>query len=200
MKKEMEKVLLGTTTDHEFVFADFGVTDRNGYDEFTASFFTVTPFRFSWEECADRFSALTADYDAESKLQLCDDYDCPPSRLAEEMIRVMDNNELMGCCYDTSLFPYFFRVGDEDYHFESRCCGQHDTRGQMDEYTRPALYLRIHQLWDEYHLKEITGSAMETFKIIADAAEEWNYYKNMDRVTAWITDRLSAWIDAGIVE
>ena len=38
------RYLLGATEDLEIVFGEFGVTTRNGYTQFTASFDCVRPF------------------------------------------------------------------------------------------------------------------------------------------------------------
>lgn len=44
MEGKKIKVLLGVDRNQELVFGEFGITYRNGYPEFFASFDTVRPF------------------------------------------------------------------------------------------------------------------------------------------------------------
>ena len=48
-----DKILLGATKDNELVFANFGISNRNEYPKFTASFDMVRPFDGDSIEMAD---------------------------------------------------------------------------------------------------------------------------------------------------
>lgn len=75
---------------------------------------------------------------------------------------------------DCSLYPNIINVDDEDYIFVSSSCGQHDTRDEVEEFVDKKLYDDIHELWDNYHLKNIEDNeeAMNLYKSVLDRMKE----------------------------
>lgn len=75
---------------------------------------------------------------------------------------------------DCSLYLNIINVDDEDYIFVSSSCGQHDTRDEVEEFVDEELYNDIHELWDNYHLKNIEDNekAMNLYKSVLDRMRE----------------------------
>lgn len=154
----MCKVLLGATKDKELVFGEFGITKRNGYPEFTASFDTVRPFNSEDFDLERYYEDWIDGVDKEYLYDLCERFDCAPSALPEN---------LAGECYDVrdaldcSLYPEMIEVDGENWCFESGSCGQHDTRDEMEEIINPAAYNQLHELWDKFHLCKVGEDTVE---------------------------------------
>jgi hypothetical protein len=187
MYNQRRKVLLGATKDGEIVFGEFEITNRNKYPEFTASFDTVRPFTADdLEDAEDYYESLLDDcYDDAAKYKLCEQYDCSPSELAENMANENGSDPMN--IRDCSLYPEIIDVDGTDYYFESGSCGQHDTRNEMYAYTDKDAYDSLHELWDKYHLKNIADApeVVESFaKIISSLSDidetEWiaDYIRN----------------------
>lgn len=85
-----KKYLLGINNDNEIVFAEFGITTRNGYNEFTACFDTVAPFEVEESDGIEYMEELLDScYDDGGKYRLCVQYDCAPSELPQTMAEKM---------------------------------------------------------------------------------------------------------------
>ena len=151
-KENFRRILMGMTTDSEFVFAN--VERRDGI--FSASFDVVRPFVWDDREAELRAESLVDSIDNEHKLSLLEEYDCRPSELVSEIIDRCDVSDLV----DISLYPeYIYKNGTEIY-FESDSCGQvcvdrYDYEFKVDE----KLFSMIVGTWREYHLKEIPEQA-----------------------------------------
>lgn len=176
MRKEV-KVLLGATKNEELVFANVGYNEvaRNPY--FAVSFEVVRPVVITESELEMRAESLLDCYDKEAKYDLCDNWDCKPSELLEEMVCRLDVEELL----DISLYPESFYVDNTEVYFESDSCGQ---CGQYCEVVETYCYSKelidfILSNWKEYHLQEIgEAKAKEIFDQLNDLApykdeEEW---------------------------
>jgi hypothetical protein len=177
MRKEF---LLGATTYREIVFVEMELRDRNGKIEFSASFNTFNPFKYDENYLMERMKSRLDCYDKSDLYDLCESYDCKPSDLATEMRAYLSIEEII----DISLYPNSIEVNGNEWYFESSCCGQHDTREEMEFYVNEKLYNRIIELWDEYHLKEVDESIVKEVNSILDELaqvneEEWieNYIK-----------------------
>lgn len=177
-------MLLGATKDNELVFAEFGVDNRNGYDEFTASFDTVRPFDGNSVDLVEYWEDYITDADADTLRHMLGAYDCTISDLAE---CVADDMGIDGTI-DCSLYPTTYTIDDIDWYFESMCCGQHDTRDDMAEYVDELAYNDLHELWDKYHLRKVDDSVINKVRQIADALGKTNAEK-------WITDFIRRHID-----
>ena len=176
MKK---KYLLGATLDHEIVFGEMEVTNRNGYPEFTASFDTVRPFNGNDIDLTDYFEDCIDAYGKEWAYDACERYNCSPQDLPRELAaECNDPRDAIDC----SLYPEEMEIDGEYWYFESGCCGQHDTRGTMEVYTNKEAYNRLHDLWDNYHLQKVddaiiaeVNAVMEMLKAVDDEAWIKNY-------------------------
>jgi hypothetical protein len=175
MKKEID-VLLGRT-DNEIIFGNFTITDRNGYNEFTASFDTVAPFENEESNGVEYFEELLEScYNDEDKYRLCEQYDCSPSQLAEEMASD-EGIDTIADEKDCSLFDSRIYVNGIEYAFESSSCGQHDIMEdeEMVEFTKKELVLKMYEYWKQYHLKEVDG------KVLADILETMQKLEEFDK-------------------
>ena len=172
------KYLLGSTNDNELVFGEFGVTKLNEYHEFTASFDVVRPFREVDVDLGEFWYSRLEDYDYEMKYNLCEEYDCAPSELLQNLI---DNDDDIMELFDCSLYPECYTIDNEDWYFESGACGQHDSSGDMAEYVNEDAYNALIDLWNNYHLKKVDENVIKKVDDIASALED------VDE-EAWITD------------
>ena len=96
--------ILGATEAGELVFVEFGITHRNGYPEFTASFNGVRPF--TEEEAIspeEYFEMLVDDMGNDEKWDLCEQNDLRPSELAEWIMQ--NNGSKIQDYIDCSLYP-----------------------------------------------------------------------------------------------
>lgn len=176
-----EKYLLGATKDNELVFGEFGVTTRNGYPEFTASFCTVRPFPASEVDAYSYYENLVEDggvYDDAQLYHFCKKWNCRPDELVDEMIEHMGDSP--ADIRDCSLYPETIEIDDEEWFFESCGGGQHDTRKEMDVYTDVACYNVLHLLWDDYHLKQVDENVIKTVENLKTQLEKID-------TTEWIT-------------
>ena len=180
-----DKILLGATKDNELVFAEFGITDRNRYPEFTASFDTVRPFDGDSVELIEYWEDyITNDCDAPTLRHLLGEYDCRLSELAEMMADDMGIEGTIDC----SLYPEVYTIDGIDWYFESMGCGQHDTRGEMAEYVNEDAYNVLHELWDKYHLRQVDSG-------IADTVEHIAHVLSLTNTEDWIADYIHRHID-----
>lgn len=170
-------MLLGATKDNELVFANFGITNRNGYPEFTASFNTVHPFDGDGIDLVDYWDNYIEECGAGELRNYLNDYNCRLSELAEMMADDMGIEGTIDC----SLYPETYTVDGIDWYFESMGCGQHDTRGEMAEYVNEDAYNVLHELWDAYHLKQVDSDFADTMEHIA-------HVLSMTNTEDWITD------------
>lgn len=178
----MKKYLLGATENKEIVFGEFGVTNRNGYPEFTASFDLVRPFKGEEYDLTQYYEDWCDDMGKDYLYDLCVRFDCAPSELAEHLADECDD---IRDALDCSLYPEVINVNRIDWYFESSSCGQHDTREEMEIYTNKAAYDLLHKLWDKHHLCKVDGSviaktqALEAMLHVIDE-EEWikDYIRN----------------------
>ncbi len=171
-------VLLGATKKKELVFAKFGITKRNSYPEFTACFNTVLPFNSDNFDIESYYECWIDGQDKSYLYDLCEQYDCAPSALAEN---------LAGECYDVrdvldcSSYPAIIKVNGENWCFESMSGGQHDTRDEMEEIINPAAYNELHELWDKFHLCKVGEDTVKQVEKLIEA------FSNVDEKT-WIVD------------
>ena len=62
---------------------------------------------------------------------------------------------------DCSLYPEWFCIDGEDWYFESVACGQCDPRQYgMERYINKKAFDDLMELWDQYHLRDISDDGM----------------------------------------
>lgn len=177
-------VLLGATAYNEIAFGEFEVEpSRNENDyEFSASFFTVAPTRVDDVDLEDYYEALVDDMmnDGQWLWDRCDEYDCKPSDLAWEMAHnTCDVRDVLDC----SMYPETIIIDGEEWVFESMSCGQHDTRNSMTEYVDRDSYNKLHDLWDNYHLKIVDDDVIAEVDELAK-----KMYHDDTFIEDWIAD------------
>lgn len=168
----MYKFLLGATKNKDILFTEFEITTRNNFQEFVASFNVVMPFNGDDFDLEEYYEDWIDDFDKADLYDLCEQNWCAPQELpkalAENCADVCD-------AIDCSLYPEVVEVEGAHYYFESGGCGQHDTREKgMDKYVNKEAYDLLHELWDEYHLKEIDEEGKKKMKRVIELLEEVN--------------------------
>lgn len=178
------KYLMGSTKNKELVFAEFEVRNWNGYPEFTACFNSVRPFNENDVDIEGYIEESLYSYDKSTLYEMCENYDCSPSELAERMVQEIDS---VADVIDCSLYSEFYPIDGNDYYFESCSGGQYDSRDDMEIYTNKRVYDAIHKLWDKYHLKQV-DSAVEL-----EVIELKNELAKIDE-EKWIVDYIKEYI------
>ena len=110
-------------------------------------------------------------YSPENISDLCDEYECDSSELADLMTdEAINDYDVAMDTVDCSLYPEILDVDGEEYIFISSSCSQHDTRDEVEEFVDEELYNDIHELWDNYHLKNIENNeeTMDLYKSVLD--------------------------------
>jgi hypothetical protein len=145
------ELFLGFTKQNEVVFAN--ISNERGY--FSVSFDTSYPMAIGYDETIERIEELIEQMDKDWVLNRLEEYDCKPSELAKEIYS--NTYDHISEFFDNSLYYESYDVeGIEDtIYFLASGCGQHDTRHEMAWMVNTELYNYIHEMWDEYHLKEI---------------------------------------------
>lgn len=179
--------LIGATKNHEIVFANFGIRQcGNGNEQprFSASFDTVMPFDADTFDFTSYCDMFVSEMDKDCLWEECDAYDCKPSELARRMANCCDVMEIIDC----SIYPECYDIDGHDWYFESVGCGQHDTRNDIEEITHIDAYNKLHELWDNYHLKPVDDSIAKQVERLATS------FAKIDEVE-WITDYIKRHID-----
>ena len=145
------KILLGTTKNNDVVFGNFGITKRNGYKEFAASFDVVSPRIITSEDIEMYYEDFAENYGKEYAYDMCIRYDCKPSELA----RLLAEDSSVYDTFDLSLFPEEIEIEGDTWYFESSSCGQCDTKDDMELYVNKEVYDKLQALWTNHHLKEV---------------------------------------------
>ena len=178
------KYLLGATRNHEIVFAEFGVRlYGDGRRFFSASFAMVFPLNGEFDigsYVADQFE----DMSAADKYYMCERFDCAPSEVVSQWAdSCNDPRDILDC----SLYPEWYSIDGEDWYFESRAGGQCDPRQYgMERCTNMKAFNDLMELWDKYHLRDISDDGMMKMQIVRMALEgideeEWitNYIRSV---------------------
>lgn len=180
----MEKtVLLGLTNNNEVVFAN--VSNSRGY--FSVSFDCSYPQAISCEDEINAIESYIECMDKDWVLGQLESYDCKPSELAEEIRK--DTYNVIESYFDNSLYTESFQINgiENDIYFLASGGGQYDTREEgMSWLVDEELYNFIHEMWDDYHLKEAPQEMVdELFQMIDDQNNRIDDYKVIER---WLQD------------
>lgn len=168
------KILLGVNNENEIVFADVEIRTRNGYEEFAASFEMVYPFAGTSEVIQDiiyeYYEGFVGGIDDAWKYQLCEQYDCKPSELVDELANSCED---VRDAIDCSLYPEFIYIDGKEWYFESRSCGQADPEEiGMKKYTNERLYRLIYDTWKKYHLQKADDVCKNAYIEILELDED----------------------------
>lgn len=164
-------VLLGATVNHEIVFGEFEIRNRNGKpNEFSASFDVVRPFDGDSVDVVEYWEDEIPYLDSDTLCAMLRNYDCTISDLAENLAYDLS----IEGTFDCSLYAECYTVDGADWYFESVCCGQHDTREEMAEYVNESAYNRLYELWDTCHLKEVGEDVVAEVESLVDTLSQTN--------------------------
>ena len=158
-------VLLGATELNELVFANINIRENK---TLSISFSLVTPTKIDNEYLYECFANLMEELSKEDLYDLCVQYNCPPSNLINEMFYYATPEEIL----DLSAFPEQVEVKGDEWVFESVGCGQCETRNVMSEYIDKESYMRLMELWDNYHLQSIDDDIIKEVEIIVKKLNE----------------------------
>ena len=179
------KYLLGATRNHEIVFAEFGVRIYgDGCRFFSASFAMVSPLNGNKFDIESYISDQFEDMSAADKYYMCERFDCAPSEVVSQWAGSCDDpRDVLDC----SLYPEWYSIDGEDWYFESCAGGQCDPRQcGMERCTNMKAFNDLMELWDKYHLREISDDGMMKMHTVRKALEgideeEWitNYIRSV---------------------
>ena len=114
-------------------------------------------------------------YSSENIFDLCDEYECDSSELADLMTdEAINDYDVAMDTVDCSLYSEILDVDGEEYIFISSSCEKHKTKDEVEEFVDKQLYDDIHTLWENYHLKNIEDNeeAMTLCKSVLDRMKE----------------------------
>ena len=160
-----ENILLGATELNELVFANIKVRENK---TFSVSFSLVTPTIIDNEYLYERFTSLIEDLPKEHLYDLCEQYNVAPCQLIDEMFYYATAEEIL----DLSLFPKQIEVKGDEWVFESAGVGQIETRNVMSEYIDKDAYMRLMELWDNFHLKQVDDDTIQEVETIIEKLNE----------------------------
>lgn len=150
--------LIGMNNENDIMFAEPEL--RNG--EFACCFDVVHPFVLDDGEIDDRCENYIDELDAESKINICERLHCAPQDIVDNLA----DEEKFELAYDTSLYPNSVICDGNEWYFESSSCGQCDVRenGIKNLVVDKNIFDELMRLWDNYHLKKITGNRNESIR------------------------------------
>ena len=160
-----KNILVGSTVDNELVFANISIRENK---IFSASFSIVTPSKIDNEYLYDVFSSLMEDLPKEELYNLCEQYNCSPSNLIDELFYYSNVEDIL----DISLFPEQIEINNDTWMFESAGVGQIETRNVMSEYIDKDCYMRLMTIWQDFHLKQIDNNTIQEVEMIIEKLNE----------------------------
>ena len=160
-----KNILVGATLDNELVFADISIRENK---TFSASFSLVTPTKIDTSYLYERFTSLMEELSKSELYDLCEQYDCSPFKLIDEMFYYTSVDEIL----DLSLFPEQVEINGDEWVFESSSCGQINTRSLMSEYIDEDSYMRLMTIWQDFHLKQIDDDTIKEVEMIIEQLNE----------------------------
>ena len=178
-------ILLGVNGDTIYT-GEFEVTTRNGYKEFTASF--NVGFAFDVNNIDDRaedyFEELWNNSDDEKKLELLQDGEITKAEAKREFINVTYYYSGYRGFVDCSCTDYEVdnMPNGDTINFETGSCGQVDIRREPDfkntTLTDKEAVMKLLELWDNFHLKEITEVQEEEISSILESMSSYEPYED----------------------
>ena len=182
----MRKTILLGVNGNTIYTGEFEVTTRNGYKEFTASFnigwaFDVNNIDDSAEQY---FEELWNNSDDERKLELLQDGEITKAEARDNFINDTYYYTGYRAFIDCSCTDY--EVDDltsgDTINFETVACGQVDIREEPDfektVFTNKEAVMKLLELWDNFHLKEITEAQEKEIGSLLDSMSSYEPYED----------------------
>lgn len=157
--KTTKRILAGVTDNNELYFLEASITDRNGYDEFTMSGFTVNPVT---EEDKESYEASYLDGEEEYFWKEAVASGSTYDSMEDWIQQVRDEGDHMDC----SLYPETVEHEGTTYYFESQSCGQHEENNLTHYAIKRTLFNKILKLWHTYHMKPVSTMTTEDKKLL----------------------------------
>lgn len=172
---ELKKTILLGIKNNNIITADLTITDRNNYNEFTASFnvgeaFNIDNIDMDYKK--EYFEEAWDCFDDAYKLQLLQDGEITKDDVMNNWSYNSDYTEIKDC----SCTNYEIDYKNITINFETVGCGQHDVRDDSDFedmiFTDEKLFNNIMYYWNNFHLKEINDEQIEEIKKIMNSKYE----------------------------
>ena len=160
-----KNILLGATELNELVFANISIRENK---TFSVSFSLVTPTIIDNDYLYEQFTSIMEELSKSELYDLCEHYNCSPNELIDTMFYYITTEEIL----DLSLFPEQIEVKGDEWVFESAGCGQVETRNTMCEYIDKDAYMRLMELWDNYHLQPVDDDTIQEVEMIIEKLNE----------------------------
>ncbi len=185
MENLRKKVLIGLNDNtKEVYFAEFEITTRNNYKEFTASFYVGEAFDIDGvdleEECNMQWECL----DDKTKLDMLEDGEKTKQDIFDNWTSYSDYHDFKDC----SCTDYELTLEDGTLiNFETTCCGQHDIREDNENYkqiifTNKQAVAKLLELWDKYHLENVENNEdfEKNFDFVLEGLKDFNNRKTIE--------------------
>ena len=175
-------ILLGVNGDTIYT-GEIEVTTRNGYKEFTASFNVGCAFDVNNidDSAEDYFEELWNNSDDEGKLEMLEDGEITKEEAKNDFVgSIYDYRDIIDCsCTDYEV--YNMPNGDT-INFETVACGQVDIREEPDfkntTLTDKEAVMKLLELWDNFHLKEISKAQEQEINSILESMSSYEPYED----------------------
>ena len=175
-------ILLGVNGDTIYT-GEIEVTTRNGYKEFTASFNIGWAFDVNNidDRAEDYFEELWNNSDDERKLEMLQDGEITKAEARDNFINsIYDYRDIIDCsCTDYELNDM---TNGDTINFETESCGQCDIRREPDVentiFTNKEAVMKLLELWDSFHLKEITEAQEQEINSILESMSSYEPYED----------------------
>lgn len=154
-----KRILAGVTENNELYFLEASITDRNGYDEFTMSGFTVTPVT---EEDKEAYEANYLEDEGHHMWQQAVEAGTTYDSMEDWLEQVRDEGDSMDC----SLYSETAEHEGTTYYFESQACGQHEENNLTHYTIKRSLFNKIMKLWHTYHMKPVSTMTTDDKKLL----------------------------------
>lgn len=146
----VKELLLGCTKSNDVIFC---YVELRTNQEFMVNFNVVSPIVLTKEVALKRIEDTLNN---DTKIEELERLNCKPSDLLENLYA--ESEDVISDYFDNSWYSEIFKINGKEVFFDFSSFGQNDTRNELkDLFVSKDLYNYIHELWDNYNLKEITS-------------------------------------------
>ena len=179
----MKRTILLGVNNNTIYTGEFEVTTRNGYKEFTASFNIGWAFDVdNIDDSAENyFEELWNDSDDERKLEMLEDGEITKEEAKNNFVgSIYDQRDIIDCsCTDYEVDDM---TNGDTINFETVACGQVDIREEPDFentiFTNKEAVMKLLELWDNFHLKEISKAQEQEINSILESMSSYEPYED----------------------